>query len=165
MAPSPEPTTLDSALKAVQIAFYVIGSTIAVLTYRAAKRGLFKRLSDLLHPLLSDPFIPAHIREAVVDLVKNRLEVMTGIYLREFERYADRLAKGKQTPITELDDVNKVHNRIVEQMRKQGCGITQIEAEVHRIRGLIQDYFESFNPHQHWWQHRKRRRAETIADE
>jgi hypothetical protein len=79
---------------------------------------------------------------------------MNGIYIREFERYADRLAKGKQTPLTELDDVNKVHNRIVEQMNKQGCGIRDIEAEVHRIRGLIRDYFEGFNPHRRWWHRR-----------
>jgi hypothetical protein len=36
----PSPTGLDNTLKAVQIAFYVIGATVAVLTYRAAKRGL-----------------------------------------------------------------------------------------------------------------------------
>jgi hypothetical protein len=220
------PTGLDNALKAVQIAFYVIGAAVAVLTYRAAKRGLLntvateyqkrvmdrlqrlsedlysefamtspthwanskpvhgaiehinevffrwqddilatrrydygtpitpdvQRLTHMLDPLTSDPFIPPNIRAAVVDLVENRLHVMNGIYFREFERYADRLAKGKQTPLTELDDVNKVHNRIVEQMNKQGCGISDIEAEVHRIRGLIQNYFEGFNPHRRWWQ-------------
>lgn len=224
----PSPTDLDNALKAVQIFFYVIGATVAVLTYRAAKRGLLNtvateyqkrvmdrlqrlsedlysefdmaspthwsrtkpvhgaiehinevflrwqddilatrrydygtpvtpdvlRLTQMLDPLTSDPFIPSNIRAAVVDLVENRLHVMHGIYFREFERYADRLAKGKQTPLTELDDINKVHNRIVEQMNKQGCGIRDIEAEVHRIRGLIQDYFEDFNPHRRWWHRR-----------
>jgi len=237
MVPSPELSTLDSVLKAIQIAFYVIGSVIAVLTYRAAKRGLLntvnteyqkqvmdrlqrlsedlysefdpsspkhwskmrpvhdaieeinkvflrwkddilaikayhygmpypadsKRLNELLHPLLSDPFIPANIRDVVVDLVENRLQVMSGIYSREFERYADCLAKGKQTPFTELEDVNKIHNRIVEQMRRQGCGVTQIEAEIHRIRGLIQDYFEAFNPHQQWW--RRRRKPSVVTDD
>lgn len=235
MAPSLEFTTLDSVLKAVQILFYVVGSIIAVLTYRAAKRGLLntvnteyqkrvidrlqrlsedlysefdlsspthwsklrpvhdaiekinevffrwqddilavqayhygtpyptdvQQLNELLRPLLSDPFIPANIREVVVDLLESRLHVMSGIYYKEFERYADRLAKGKQTPLTELDDVNKLHNRIIEQLRKQGCGITQIEAEVYRIRGLIQDYFESFNPHRRWW-HRKRKLPVTT---
>lgn len=228
MAPSPEPITLDAALKAIQIAFYITGSVVAVLTYRAAKRGLLntvnteyqkrvmdrlqrlsedlysefdpsspkhwskmrpvhdaierinevffrwkddilavkayhygtpypadvKRLNELLHPLLSDPFIPANIREVVVDLVENRLQVMSGIYSREFELYAGRLAKGKQMPLTELDDVNKIHNRIVEQLCRQGCGVTQIETEVHRIRGLIQDHFEAFNPHRRWWHRR-----------
>ena len=237
MALLPNPTVLDAALKAIQIAFYVIGSVVAVLTYRAAKRGLLntvnteyqkrvmdrlqrlskdlysefdpsspkhwskmrpvhdaieeinnvfhrwtddilaakayhygtpypadvKRLNELLHPLLSDPFIPANIREVVVDLVENRLQVMSSIYSREFELYAGRLAKGKQTPITELDDVNKIHNRIVEQLRRQGCGVTQIEAEVHRVRRLIQDYFETFNPHRRWWH--RRRKPLVIADD
>ena len=213
----PSSTGLDNALKAVQIAFYVIGSVVAALTYRAAKRGLLNtvateyqkrvmdrllrlledlysefdmasaahwsrtkpahgaiehinevffrwqddilakrrydygtpitpdvlRLTQMLDPITSDPLIPPNIRAAVVDLVENRLHVMNGIYFREFERYADHLAKGKQTPLTELDDV---HNRVVEQMNKQGCGIRDIEGEVHRIRGLIQDYLRGLQP-------------------
>ena len=115
-----------------------------------------KRLRDLLNPVVSDPFIPDKIRDAVVDLLENRLQVLNSIYIREFEKYADNLAKGKHPPLTELDDVNKIHNKIVEQKNKQGCGVTQIEAEVHEIRGLIQEYFESFNPHRSWWSRKKR---------
>ena len=219
---------LDNTLKAVQIAFYVIGATVAVLTYRAAKRGLLNtvsteyqkrvmdrlqrlseelysefdmsspthwakirpvheaveeinevffrwqedilasrryvygapvtpdvtRLRRMLDPLISDPLIPANIRASVVDLVENRLHVMESIYITEFERYSDRLAKGKQTPLIELDDVNRMHNRIIGQMNQQGCSMSGIETEVHQIRGLIQDYFESFNPHRRWWHRR-----------
>lgn len=76
---------------------------------------------------------------------------MQRIYYAEFERYADRLAKGKQTLLTELDDVDKVHSRIVDQMRRQGCGIGDIEVEIHRIRGLIQSYYEGFNLDRRWW--------------
>jgi hypothetical protein len=232
----PTPDTLGDILKITQIAFYAVGMIIAVLTYRAAKRGLLntvnteyqkrvmdrlqklsedlysefdlsapthwarirpvheaiedinevfenhrdeilaarkyhystpytgdvRRLRDLLDLIVSDPFIPENIRAAVIDLLRNRLDVLQGIYIREFERYADSLAKGKHAPLVELDDVNKLHNKIVEQMNKQGCGIAQIEREVHDIRGLIQDYFDSFNPHRRWW-HRKDR-AMTKAD-
>jgi hypothetical protein len=114
------------------------------------------RLNRLLDPVVSDPFIPDNIRDAVIDLLKNRLQVMSSIYWREFNRYADHLAKGKRPPLTELDDVNKIHNKIVEQMNEQGCGISQIEGEVHEIRGLIQAYFDSFNPQRRWWNPRKR---------
>ena len=115
-----------------------------------------KRLRQLLGPVMSDPFIPENIRDAVIDLLENRLHVLNGIYIVEFEKYADNLAKGKHSPMTELDDVNKIHNRIVELKNKQGCGVTHIEAEVHKIRGLIQEYFESFNPHRRWWNQRRR---------
>jgi hypothetical protein len=226
----PAQDTLGDSLKIIQIAFYTIGMIIAILSYRAAKRGLLntvnteyqqrvmdrlhklsenlygefdpsspthwatvrpvhnaieeindvfenhmdeilaarkyyygtpytedvKRLRHLLDPVVSDPFIPENIRAAVVDLLRNRLHVLHGIYIREFEKYADSLAKGKQSPLTELDDVNRLHNKIVDQMNKQGCGITQIEQEVHEIRGLIQDYFDSFNPHRRWWDRRAR---------
>ena len=58
----PQPTTLDTALKLVQMAFYAIGGTVAVLTFRAAKRGLLntvnteyhKRVIDRLHRLSED---------------------------------------------------------------------------------------------------------------
>lgn len=106
-----------------------------------------KRLYRLLRPILSDPFIPENIREGVVDLLENRLDVLQELYGTEFEKYSDNLAKGKHPPLTDLDDVNKIHNRIVEQMNSQGCGIRSIENAIHDIRGLIQDYFDSFNPH------------------
>lgn len=226
----PAADNLGDTLKIVQIVFYTVGVIIAILTYRAAKRGLLntvnteyqkrvmdrlqklsedlygefdlsspthwaiikpvhdaiqrinkvfennmsevlaqreycygipytedvKRLQTLLDPVVSDPFIPENIRDAVIALLKNRLKVLQNIYYDEFEKYANDLAKGKHPPMTELDDVNEIHTRIVDQTRKQGCGIAQIEAEVHEIRGLIQDYFDSFNPHQSWWSRRRR---------
>jgi hypothetical protein len=223
--PPPTQDALGDTLKTVQIAFYVIAAILAILTYRAAKRGLLntvnteyqkrvmdrlqklsedlysefdpsspthwsmtkpvhdsirhinevfqnhqdeirairkyyygtpvtedtERLRRLLAPAISDPFIPDSIRAAVIDLLENRLSVLNGLYFREFEKYADNLAKGRLLPLTELDDINKIHNRIMVQRNKQGCGVTQIENEVHEIRRLIQEYFESFNPHRRWW--------------
>lgn len=108
------------------------------------------RLQKLLEPIRSDPFIPEDIREEVIDLLENRLHVMCALYFREFEKYSDGLAKGKQKPLDEdedLDAINKIHNRVVDQLNKQGCGITSIENAVHDIRGKIQDYFDQFNPH------------------
>lgn len=218
-------------LKIVQICFYTIAAFVAILTYRAARRGLLntayteyqkrvmdrlqklsedlysefdpssetywpkvravheaieeinevfernrdeilaerkyyygapvtkdvERLRRLLDPVISDPFIPDEIRSAVVDLLDNRVQVLGSLYFDEFEKYSNNLAKGKHEPFTELDDVNKIHNKIVEQQRLRGCGIGQIEEEVHEIRALIQDYFDSFNPHRRWWQGKRAR--------
>jgi hypothetical protein len=106
-----------------------------------------ERLRRLLGPVISDPFIPEEIRSALVDLLDNRIQVLESLYIDEFEKYSNDLAKGKHEPFTELDDVNKIHNRIVDQEQLRGCGIAQIEDEVQKIRALIQDYFDSFNPH------------------
>jgi hypothetical protein len=228
-------------LKIVQIGFYTIAAMVAILTYRAARRGLLntvnteyqkrvidrlqklsedlysefdplsetywpkvravhdaveeingvfernqdqilaerkylygipitkdvRRLRQLLAPAVSDPFIPDEIRSAVVDLLENRIQVLGSLYSDEFEKYSNDLAKGKHEPFTDLDDVNKIHNRIVEQQRLRGCGIAQIEEEVHGIRALIQDYFDSFNPHRHWWQGKRAqpgKKRETARD-
>ena len=59
------PQTADKygdALKIVQIAFYIVGAIVAILTYRAARRGLLntvnteyqKRVMDRLHKLSED---------------------------------------------------------------------------------------------------------------
>lgn len=126
-----------------------------------------QRLYQLLDPVISDPFVPDEIRSAVVDLLDNRIQVLQSLHIEEFEKYSNNLAKGKHEPITELDDVNKIHNRIVEQQRLRGCGIGQIEEEVREIRALIQDYFDSFNPHRRWWQGKRarpRKERKTAGD-
>ncbi len=76
---------------------------------------------------------------------------MLNIYIQEFEKYGEDLAKGRHGPWTKLDEGNAFHNRIVDKLRKQGCGVNQIEEEVHAIRLAIQTYFDSFNPHRRWW--------------
>jgi hypothetical protein len=98
-------------------------------------------------------------------LLEARISVLGNIYDAEFEKYANRLAKGKHGPITELDDVNELHNKIIGHQSSQGCGISQIEADVHELRALIQDYFDSFNPHRRWWQgKRKIKKLNTVVD-
>ncbi len=101
-----------------------------------------ERLRRLLDPVISDPFIPDEIRSAVVDLLDNRIRMLGSLYFDEFEKYSNNLAKGMHEPFTKLDEANKIHNKIVEQQRLRGCGIAQIEKEVHEIRALIQDYFD-----------------------
>jgi hypothetical protein len=86
------------------------------------------------------------IRELVVDLVENRLHVMCGIYIDVFEKYARDLSKGKKEPVTDLDSMNKIHNSVIDKLNQRGCGITQIQEEVHKIREAIRRYFESFDP-------------------
>ena len=121
-----------------------------------------ERLRRLLDPVISDPFIPDEIRSAVVDLLDNRIHVLESLYLDEFEKYSNDLAKGKHEPYVDLADLNKIHNKIVEQQRLRGCGIAQIEEEVHEIRALMQDYFDSFNPHRRWWQRKRARPGNKL---
>jgi hypothetical protein len=233
-----QPDPYGDALKIVQMAFYIVGAIVAILTFRAARRGLLntvnteyqkrvmdrlhklsedlysefdpssetywpkvravhdaiawindvfernrdeilaereycygvpvtkdvERLRRLLNPVISDPFIPEEIRDAVVDLLDNRIRVLETIYFDEFEKYSKGLANGKHEPFTELDDMNKIHNKIVEQQRLRGCGIAQIEEEIHEIRARIQDYFDSFNHHRRWWQGKRTRPRKQLRE-
>jgi hypothetical protein len=108
--------------------------------------GDIQRLTKLLAPLESDPFVPKQIRDVVTTFLKDRLDVMRGIYFATFEKYASDLAKGRRSPATDLDSQNAIHNKLVEQLNQKGCGVTQIEQEVHEIRQAIQKHFESFIP-------------------
>jgi hypothetical protein len=236
--PVPAPDKYGDLLKLTQIGFYIVAAIIAILTYRAARRGLLntvnteyqkrvmdrlqrlsedlysefdptsdtywakskavdeaverinevfqkhretilkqreyafgvpvtkdiQRLNRLLDPIISDPFIPDEIRNAVVDFLENRVEVMENVYISEFEKYSTGLAKGKHEPFDTRRSMG-LHNRIIDQLAQMGCGVRQIEEEVRAVRALIQDYFDSFNPHRSWWQGKRARRgAKRRAD-
>lgn len=211
--------SLDALLKAVQIAFYVVAGTVAVLTYRSARRGLLnsvnteykKRVMDRLAKLSeqifaefdassehhwikkksaateavelihedflsdepenfydgefhggipvadeqarqaqfiesvkTDPFIPEHIREEVVQFFQRRLDAYRSASIEILEQYCHDLAAGKYKP----DDDNKhwIHNEINSRLYAEDVGIGQAQNRVHELRLLIQKYMESFDP-------------------
>jgi len=43
-------------------------------------------------------------------------------------------------------NVHVLHNIINKRLYDEGCGISQVEDEVHKIRFFIQSYFEKYNP-------------------
>lgn len=103
------------------------------------------RLRNLIQRIRSDPFIPMVIRNKVIDLLENRADVIIDVYLDELRKYRDELAAG--TYKGDLENAKSVvHNRIIEGLRRRGCGISEVEQEVHRIRLAIQKYFDQFHP-------------------
>jgi len=105
----------------------------------------YLRLSKLVTRVKSDPFIPKGIRDSVVDLLENRADVLFNAYTSEIDKYRNALIKGKYKG--DLDESKYViHNRVVDELNKRGCGIAQIEQEVHKVRLVIQGYFEKFRP-------------------
>ena len=210
---------LDDVLKVAQIAFYLAGTTVAVLTYVKAKNGLLNavnteykkrvmdRLAEVARDLLeeydfdsakhwsrvdsvkqvlaqlheniaphkekiletgqidsgipmsskavelfrmanvirSDPFIPRPLRDRLVDFFQMRFDVMTSVYIEEIGWYKDRLKEGKYWDTLETNR-HWFHNRILGKLMERGCGISQIEEEVHQLRDAIQKYFDQFDP-------------------
>jgi hypothetical protein len=104
-------------------------------------------LERLVETLKSDPFLPKKIRDIVGDLLENRVATIHEIYITEARAYARALAKGKHLDTL---DTNRhwVHNRINDALYERGCGVSQIQGEVHEIRLAIQRYLESFDPRQ-----------------
>ncbi|MGG2090853.1 hypothetical protein ABFY59_28625 [Priestia aryabhattai] len=215
----------------VQICFYVVGATIAILTYRSAKKGLLntvnteyqKRVMDHLqelseslyrdiedkesekslyyhyykhmyfdvmlkwmaerfkkhmeegkdpahfvyrgtsHPLAvrrlfslrkqitSNPFIPNDIsiyvvnflykiEITVIEVTQEMIDVVTE-YFREIE-------VSSYNPNTLMNyDQNRAMIRMFEtKMKEQGFGKQEVEAEIYKIRIMIKQHLESFNP-------------------
>jgi hypothetical protein len=210
---------LDTAATVVQLAFYVIGATVAILTFRSATRGLLntvnteyqrramdriqdlsewlisefdsssdqfwanreglstylrpiqnafalhrdeiiasgkfhvgiphnmqaERLRNMLARVRSDPFLPSRVRSIVLHHLERRGNVILQTHLEEIRRYCDELAQGHHG--SDFDrDAGAVHNRINQRLYEEGCGVSQMEDEVHHVRLALQEYLESFDP-------------------
>jgi hypothetical protein len=105
----------------------------------------YAKLSGFVSKVKSDPFIPKRIREQLVDLLEARVQTLRTAYEEVIREYADSLAKGLHGDT--LDENGYwLHNEINKLCYECGCGISQIEEEVHRLRLYVQQYLESFNP-------------------
>jgi len=105
----------------------------------------YERLSRLVQRIKSDPFIPEVIRDKAVDLLGTRADAIFEVHINELTKYCNQLAKGKYDE--NLDGmVSVIHNRVITELNKRGCGIVEIEGEVHKLRLTIQEYFREFHP-------------------
>jgi hypothetical protein len=104
-----------------------------------------QKLYRMAEIVKSDPFIPRAIRSQLLDFYEGRAAVMTRVFIEEIGAYRKALENGKHWDTLDANH-GWVHNRILERLREQGCGIEQIEEEVHALRDAIQDYFEAFDP-------------------
>lgn len=105
----------------------------------------YDKLINLVNKVKSDPFVPVKIRNIVVDLLENRANVLFNACLESIDHYRKGLANGKYQENIE-ENYNWIHNRIQDALYKQGCGISQIEEEVHKVRLEIQKYFQKYDP-------------------
>lgn len=109
--------------------------------------GELKRVSSLVRNTKDDLFVPKKIRDEVVDMLENRFKVILDIYMSELKDYRNSLASGKFTSPEDLElNWIRLHNHVNDQFYAQGCGISQIEDSVKKIRREIKKHFESFNP-------------------
>ncbi|WJE18831.1 hypothetical protein QRY07_19050 [Bacillus cereus] len=208
----------------VQIAFYITGSTVAVLTYKSAKKGLLntvnteyqkrvmdrlealssvlysefdpesdeywlnregkitvidivnkdledyrkfqernmslepeekykagilvvsieEKLTKLIQDIKSDPFLPDEIANHVVEKLTFRRDTVNIIMDEEIDAYRQKLFRHEFTEPEMLPYF--ISNKINTRMYEAGCGISQVEEDVHNIRILIREYLKSFNP-------------------
>lgn len=107
-----------------------------------------KRISEILNQIESDPFIPDSIRKLTKKSLGSRIGTLLEIYQEWSDIYIEKLLNGDRpfSPNGDDQEFDNFHNNIVDIKRKRGCGVTQIEKDMHDIRKSIQMYFESFNP-------------------
>jgi len=106
---------------------------------------LEQKLTRMLGKFKSDPFIPLSIRGQVIFLLEKRSSVMRKVFIEAIDNYKKELAKGKHWDTLDTN-WGWVHNKINDRLYKEGCGTSQIEDEVHKIRESIRKYLESFDP-------------------
>lgn len=102
-------------------------------------------LRNLTNKYKSDPFLPDAIRNKVVGLLEKRSNAMFNAYMIVIKQYMLELGQGRHW---ETLDNNKgwLSNQILGHLRREGVGITEVEAAVHDIRLEIQRYFKQFSP-------------------
>ncbi|MCX2499466.1 hypothetical protein [Plesiomonas shigelloides] len=103
------------------------------------------RLNHSLQKYKSDPLLPDEIRDSLTNLLKKRLKAEGDIRAQILNEYRHDLANGKYN--SDLDrNYLWLSNEINHALYDRGCGISQIEDEIHSIRIKIKDYLNSYNP-------------------
>lgn len=95
------------------------------------------QLMNLINRYKSDPFLPEAIRNQVVSLLEKRSNAMFSVYETVINKYKADLAKGKHWDTLETNK-HWIHNKVIDRLRKEGVGISEVEDAVHNIRLEIQ---------------------------
>jgi hypothetical protein len=106
---------------------------------------IIDRLENLIKSCKSEPFLPEIITSRVLSGLEPKVNDLAAIFYEGVPRFKEDLAKGKydknlaMAPGIFSNDLNR-------EMYEKGCGISQIEEEVHMIRLYIRNYLRSFDP-------------------
>ncbi|MEC5293364.1 hypothetical protein VSX64_22500 [Aurantimonas sp. C2-6-R+9] len=95
--------------------------------------------------LESDPFIPEHIRDAVVSHLRGREEAMLTAVEYATKQYLSGLKQGRYWDTLDKN-YHWFQNLIQDSLYQSGYGISDNEAQVNDIRRMIQRHFESYDP-------------------
>lgn len=104
-----------------------------------------QKLSAMIGKYKSDPFLPEAVRSKVLDFLEKRESAMGEAYYTVLEQYNEGLAQGKYWSSLETNK-HWVSNQILDLLRVEGLGISEVEAKVHEIRHEVQKYFHRFSP-------------------
>jgi len=102
-------------------------------------------LMALKEKLKSDPFVPNEIRNKLVSILDNRVSSMLEAYHTVIGEYQEEIASGKHWDKFD-DNHGWIHNKVVDEMSKNGAGITDLESAAHEVRLEVQKYYNRFNP-------------------
>ncbi len=105
----------------------------------------FDRLTDIVTRIKSEPFLPAEIRKIVIEHLESRTNKSFSIHMEELDKYFNELVNGKHQGDLKYNHAI-VHNRINDRMYKSGCGISQVEEQIHEVRLAIQKYLKKYDP-------------------
>lgn len=104
-----------------------------------------QRLHALNERYKSDPFLPEPVRTRTLALLERRLAAIHLAHLEVLGTYTNELVQGKHLSTLKTNK-HWLHNQVNESLCAAGCGVEEVEKEVHAIRLEIQKYFKKFEP-------------------
>ncbi|PES94726.1 hypothetical protein CN510_16910 [Priestia megaterium] len=102
------------------------------------------RLNKFKEKIQSDPFIPDHIAQYVIDYTYKRFVVSRDIIIEELREFENSLKNQEHKDYQSLPF--SVSKNVSRRIAQNGFSHGRIREEVHKIRMMIKDYLKSFNP-------------------
>ncbi|MFB8426817.1 hypothetical protein ACFC4S_33190 [Priestia megaterium] len=101
-------------------------------------------LNKFQQKIQSDPFIPDHITQYVINYIYERFIVTRDIIIEELHEFENSLKNQEHKGYQELPV--SVDRNVSRRLAQNGFSRDRIRGEVHNIRMMIKEYLKSFNP-------------------
>jgi len=116
--------------------------------YGYSRTAMSERIQYLLGKVKADPLIPSQIRNGIFETLDHITFVREAVHHAAVDEYYEHIKQGGELYKTDGTDFEyqKFHNKIIQRLADNECGISEMEHRIIYINEIIQVYLESFDP-------------------